>query len=314
MAVNISKIKGLVEKRHRDTMQIFSGSSNQPLAKKIAKDTRSVFGAVDLSRFTNGEARVFVQERRVSEKVVVVQSLSLPTDEHLIEYMLLCDALARMGASDITAVIPWMGYSLQDKVFRKGESLSAKVIAQILQASKAKRIIALDLHNRAILGFFDMPVIDLSARSLFVKYFRPSINKKTYVVAPDAGAVKSSTSFAMDLGVGVVYMDKKRNLTTGKVDVIGMSRSVRGNDVIIIDDMISTGSTLIEITKVLKKEGARSIRVAVTHHLHVPGAQEKLDKSPIDMLVTTDTIVNKNKSPKMSILSVADLIGEELKS
>jgi ribose-phosphate pyrophosphokinase len=294
-------------------MQIFAGSSNQPLAKKIAKTTKSTFGKIDLSRFSNGEARVFVQEKRVKEKVAVVQSLSLPTDEHLIEYVLLCDALARMGAQDITAVMPWIGYSLQDKVFRKGEPLSAKAVAQIIQVSKAKRVITLDLHNRAILGFFDIPVIDLSARSLFIKYFRRSVNKKTFVVAPDEGAVKNSTSFAMDLGASIVYMDKKRNLTSGKVDIIGMSRSVKGNDIIIIDDIISTGSTLIETAKALKHAGARSIRVAVTHHLHVPGVQGKLDKSPIDVFVTTDTIANNNKSPKLVVLSVADLIGEELR-
>jgi ribose-phosphate pyrophosphokinase len=143
-------------------MIVFSGSSNKSLATKIAKGIGCNFGAAEITRFANGEVRVFVSEEKVGKSAIVVQSLSIPPDEHLVEFVFLCDALKRMGVKHITGVIPWLGYSKQDKVFRDGESLSVKVIAKMLQVAPLERIITFDLHNPAILGFFDVPVSNLS--------------------------------------------------------------------------------------------------------------------------------------------------------
>jgi ribose-phosphate pyrophosphokinase len=225
---------------------------------------------------------------------------------------LLCDALRRKGVKEITAVIPWLGYSKQDKVFRSGEPLSVKVIAKMIQSVSLERIITFDLHNLAILGFFEIPVTNLSASSMFLDYFEKSKNGHTLVVAPDAGAVKSSTAFAQKLGVGVAYVDKKRDLKTGKVTIHDINRSIKGHDVLVVDDMIATGGTLIETAKFVKKKGASSVRVAATHHLYVNGTQEKLEKSPIDELVVSDTIKKAGKYDKLKVLSVADLLVEEL--
>lgn len=299
-------------------MQIFSGSSNSELTKKITDLMGIELGRIEISQFSNGETRVWVKEKKIEKNVVVVQSLSTPTNEHLIELCLICDALHRGGATEITAVIPWMGYSKQDKVFRIGEPLSAKVVAQIIQVARVSRIITIDLHNRATLGFFDTPITELSAKPLLIEYFRKSVGDTTVVVAPDAGAVKASTAFATEIGAPVVYVDKKRDLATGEVTVIGMSRSVKDLDVIVVDDNVFTGSTLLETAKELKKNGAKSVRVGLTHHLYVPGVQEKIEKSEIDEMVVSDTvseIINKQApiiNKKLKILSVAKMIVDAL--
>ncbi len=289
-------------------MKVFSGSSQQLLAKEIAQVLDSTVGEVEVTEFANGESRVWVREKHVGTSAIVVQSLNMPVEKHMVEFSFLCDALHRMGVREITAVIPWMGYSKQDKVFRPGESLSVKVIAKMLQVVPLKHILTFDLHNLAILGFFDVPVTNLSARELLLAEFQNMKNDKTIVVSPDEGAVKNSTAFAHELGVPVVYMDKKRDLTTGEVKIHGMSRSVEGCEAIIVDDMIITGGTLIETAKYLKGYGAKSVHVGTTHHLYVPGAQEKIELNGIDLVVTTNTVSPKQHHPKLKVLSVAPII------
>ncbi|MFH2062371.1 MAG: ribose-phosphate pyrophosphokinase [Candidatus Beckwithbacteria bacterium] len=293
-------------------MMIFSGSSNILLAKSLSKVSGFKLGKIELSRFANDESRVWVREKLDNKQAMVVQSLSSPTDHNLVEFCLICDALIRMGVKEITAVIPWLGYSKQDKVFREGEPLSVKVIAKMLQTVPLEKIITFDLHNLSILGFFEVPVINLSARGLLEDYFLKTITKDTIVVAPDAGAIKSSTAFAHKLGIDVVYVDKKRDLKTGKVKIFGISGQVKNKQAIIIDDMIATGGTLIKTADFLKKKGACSIKVGATHHLYVGGVQEKLDKSVIDEVVVTDTVEPRLKSSKLKVLSVAEMIVKEI--
>jgi ribose-phosphate pyrophosphokinase len=293
-------------------MQVFSGSSNLPLAEKLAEKLGVPLGKVEISRFANDEARVFVAEEKVDREVVVVQSLSQPTDHHLIEFCLLCDALKRKGAREITAVIPWLGYSKQDKVFRPGEPLSVKVIANLLQTVTLEKIITFDLHNLAILGFFDIPVVNLSARELFLEYLKPKLTTKSIVVAPDAGSVKTSTAFAMELSLPVAYIDKARDLQTGQVSIKDINRDVRDADVFIVDDMVVTGGTLLEVAAFLKERRVGKITVAATHHLYVPGVQKKLDESVIDVVVVTDTVKNKAESEKLRVLSITGMVAEEL--
>ncbi len=298
-------------------MQIFSGSSNQDLAKQIAKAGEFGLGIVESTQFENGERRVKVGDggkHQGNSKAALIQSLSTPVDEHLIEFCLLSDALSRDGYTNLIGVIPWLGYSKQDKVFLPGESLAAKVVAQLIQTTKIKKLITFDLHNRAITGFFDIPVVELSAKPIFLEYFRKIVGEDTIVVAPDEGAVKSSAYFARELSVPIAYMDKRRDLKTGKVEVVGMSGDVTGKSVIIVDDMIVTGSTMMETAKYLKSKGAKSVSVAATHHLYVDGAQAKLDESEIDEIVVSDTVEcpKEIKSKKLKILSVATLIAEEL--
>ncbi len=298
-------------------MQIFSGSSNKVLAKKIAQLMESELGKVEISKFDNGEKRIMVEKG--SGQAAIVQSLSDPVDENLVELCLLTDALSRSGHTSLVGVVPWLGYSKQDKVFLPGEALSAKVVAQIIQTTKIKKLITFDLHNRAITGFFDIPVVELSAKPIFLEYFKKNMSGDCVVVAPDEGAVKSSAYFARELGLPIAYMDKQRDLTTGKVEISGMSGEVAGKSVIIVDDMIVTGSTMIETAKYLKKKGAKKVSVAATHHLFVQGVQEKLEASEVDEIVVSDTVqqfgdsVNRQISNKLKTLSVAGLIVDELR-
>jgi len=293
-------------------MLVFSGSSNKDLAKKLAKSLNCKLGKIELSRFANDESRVWIKEKKVHRKAVVVQSLSQPTDHHLIEFCLICDALKRKGVKEIIGVIPWLGYSKQDKVFREGEPLSVKVIAKMLQVVSLEKIITFDLHNLAILGFFDIPVINLSANQLFIEHFKNKVDENTVVVAPDVGSVKSSTNFAQELGVDTAYIDKKRDLNSGKVIIKGINGEVKGKNILIIDDILATGATLIEAAKFLKKEKVQSIEVGITHHLYVSGVQEKIDKSKIDELIVTDTVEKEERSKKLKIISVGEMLGKAI--
>lgn len=304
-------------------MQIFGGSSNPNLVKQIAKLIGVEEGVVESSTFENGERRVRVGDgkkaQNLDHKAVMVQSLSTPVDSHLMEFCLLADALSRQGYTNLIGVIPWLGYSKQDKVFLPGEPLSAKVVAQIIQTTKIKKLLTFDLHNRAITGFFEIPAVELSAKPIFLEYFKAKIglqddnsdSKEWVVVAPDAGAVKASAYFARELEIPIAYMDKRRDLKTGIVSIVGMTGGVEGKNVIIVDDMIVTGSTTMETAKYLKERGAKSVSVAATHHLYVPGVQERLEKSEIDEVVVSDTVSEKSQAlewSKLKILSVAQMI------
>ena len=302
-----------VGRRCNFSMLVFSASSNQTLAKNLAKELGTRLGKIELSRFSNDEARVWINETNPGRIVVLVQSLSAPTDEHLVEFCLIGDALQRLGVKRIIAVIPWLGYSKQDKIFRPGEPLSVKVIAKMLQVIPLEKVITFDLHNLAIPGFFEVPVVNLSGRKVFREYCRKLVTDKTVIAAVDAGSVKSSERFSEDLGgVPLVYMNKVRDLVTGKVVYKSMSEPVEGKTVLIKDDLISTGNTLVEAAKFLKQNGAETIDVCATHHLYVPGAQEKLDQSPLNQIMVTDTIELKSKSKKLKVISVAKMIAEEI--
>lgn len=314
-------------------MQLFGGLSNQDLVEKIEK-LGVLLGKADIAKFANDEKRVCVNVgksaiQKVSKSAAILQSFSVPVDENIIEFCLLADALTRAGYTELVGVVPWLGYSKQDKVFLSGEALSAKVIAQIIQTTKVKKLITFDLHNRAITGFFDIPVIELSAKPLFKEYFEKKINENPanyVVVAPDEGAVKASAYFARELGVNICYMDKRRDLITGEVSVVGMTGDVVGKHAIIVDDMIVTGSTMMKSAKYLKKMGAVGVSVAATHHLYLSGVQDKLETSEIDEAVVTDTVSVNSQSPnslpaqagqilkfkKLKVLSVAGLIVDEL--
>jgi len=294
-------------------MYIFSGSVSKQLAESLARELSWELGTVEKKRFKNDEMRIYIPTKHIGESAVVVQSLVSPVEENLVEFCFMCDALRRLGVTKITGIIPWLGYSKQDKVFRPGEALSVKVIAKMLQVVPLEHLYTFDLHNLAILGFFDVPVTNISARNLFLDYFRKQEKGETVIVAPDAGAVKSSTSFAGELGRPVVYVDKKRDLATGEVTIAGMSGSVKGKNIIIVDDMIVTGSTLVEVASYLKTQGAATISVVATHHLYVAGSQEAIEKSGIDTVIVTDTVTPKIKSSHLVVLSVAPLLAQELK-
>ncbi len=296
-------------------MRVFSGSSNPDLAKKIARKLQAKLGKVELSCFANGETRVWVKEDISNGKAVVVQSFSYPPDEHLIEFCLIVDALKRLGVKKITAVIPWLGYCVQDRVFRPGEPLSSKVIAKILQTTKISRIITLDLHNQVIEGFFDLPFTELFGTYTIIDYLKEKGVILDTIVSPDVGALKKSNLFSESFNQPLVVINKKRDLKSGKVSIVSVSGEVKGKKVLITDDFISTGGTLIQTAKFLKSKGVKRIYACATHHFYAQGVQEKIEKSPLDMLYVTDTIQKPKdkKYKKLKIISVAGLIAETIR-
>lgn len=297
-------------------MKIFSGSSNSGLARKVARELNLKLGKVELSEFPNQEIRVFVKEKVCHQRVFIFQSLSIPGEKNLIELCLLADALKRLGAKEIVAVIPWLAYTKQDKVFRVGEPLSAKVIAKMIQSAPLDSILAFDLHNIAIAGFFDLPVIHLSAFPILKETLKKEASKQSLVLSIGAGGAKLSADLANDLNLPIAYFDSRRDLKNGKVTVNNVSQEISGRDIIIIDDMIATGSTLIESSNFLKKKKAKSITIAVSHHLFVPGVSEKLEKSKIDRLFATDSVAKPRglKLKKTKIVSIAPLISNYIKN
>lgn len=295
-------------------MHLFSGSSNQPLTAAIARHMGVKLGGCEHERFPNGECRVRIKESVEGDTCVVVQSFSDPVNDHIIEFLLIVDALYRLGARRILAVIPWIGYSPQDKVFRPGEPLSAKVIGSIVSGSLVERVFTFDLHNESIAGFFSKPLESLSCDRLFIQYLQKHLDlKQALVVCPDLGAIKRSRAFSERLSLPYAVVDKERNRRTGAVRIHGISAPVRAKNCLIFDDFISTGQTAIMVADFLKQHGARRVWFNATHHFNIAGVSEALEKSEIDLVVTTDTIRQRaNAYPKIKVLSTAGTIVQTL--
>lgn len=295
-------------------MLLFSGTSNEPLAQNIARLLKLKLASVDITRFIDNECRVYVDQKDVAgQEVFVVQSLSQIADQHLVELCLLGQALKSLKAKKVTAVIPWMGYSKQDKEFRKGEAVSAQLVAKVIEIAGFDQVITVELHSENLTPYFHTPPIKLSTHELFAQ--KLNITDKMIVVSPDAGGKSRSSDFADTAGLPIVYLEKQRDLKTGKVKVVSTSVNVKGLDVIIFDDIINTGSTAIKTSEFLKKKGARSIHFLATHAVLAGDASYKLQKSPIDNVTVTDTIYipRQNHFSKLSVVSVAPLIASMLK-
>lgn len=299
---------------------IIGGSSNTKFAKDLAQKSKIPLGRVIIGRFSNGEAKVRVEEQIYGNSFYVVQSLTMPVDEHIMELCLLVDALKRGGAEKIVAVVPWFGYGVQDKVFMTGEALSSKVVIGFLQSVGIHSLVTVDLHSDNIIGFFEVPVVHITAIPLFADYIKKKFGKNILVVSPDFGGAKRARRFAKELGqTGVVgIVDKERSLINGSLTLRGINLNVSGKIVILPDDFISTGGTLIEVTKLLARKKPKKIIACISHALLVGESTKKLSASPISELVTTDTVeisVEKRKlfGRKLSVISTVGLVAPYLK-
>ncbi len=272
---------------------IIAGSSNLAFAQKLALGSGIPLGKVTIGRFSNGEAKVRIEEPIYNNSFYVIQSLSQPVDEHIMELCLLIDALKRGGAAKIVAVVPWFGYGIQDKVFMPGEALSAKVVIDFLQRLGIHSLITIDLHSDNIIGFFEVPVVHLTAIPLFARYILRRYGKQVLVVSPDFGGAKRARRFAKELGqsglIGII--DKERCLLSGDLTLRGINLEVKEKIVVLLDDFVSTGSTLIETVKLLKKAKASSIVACISHPILAGQAAAKIGQSSLTELVTTNTIV-----------------------
>ena len=297
-------------------MKLISGSANKQLAAEIATYLGIDQVTVEIGKFANSETKIWIKDSIKAETVILVQPFSKPTDQNIVEFLLLTDAIERAGAEAVIAVIPWLGYSLQDKVFRPGEPISAKVVANMVSACFVKKIILLDLHNSSIPGFFSKPTTHLSAMSLLADHVSNEIkNKADYVVAsPDFGGLKRAFSFAEKLDLPLVKLDKRRDLHTR--EIIGMSLSeavpVKGKTVFIFDDVILSGGTVRRAADVLKQHGAKEVVFLATHGLFVNDSLSKLEHSNVDRIIVTNSIHQANLPEKVKQISVAKLIAQNI--
>lgn len=296
-------------------MLLLSGSSNPNLAAEIAQALDITQLAVNINKFPNDEKRVWITDDVIGQNIVLVQSFTQPVDEHIMEFILLADALERAGARHVHAVIPWLGYSLQDKIFRPGESLSAKVIADLVSNAYVKRLLLLDLHNNSIPGFFSIPTRLISSVELFATYVENKFAHTNMVVAsPDFGGLKRARDFAVRLDTDLVNIDKQRNLKTGEVTASEVHGDVKGRTVMLFDDCIVGGGTVIETAKLLKEEGAVAVHFLATHGLFVGDAQDKIAASDVDSIVITNSIQHASLTGKITSLSAAPLFAESLQA
>lgn len=296
-----------------DRTCIVAASGTLQFGKPLSQLLGYPLHEIESAEFPNGELRVRVET--ASETTILLGSLAHPVNTRIIEYLLAADALKRAGCRHLIGILSWFAYSKQDKVFRPGEPLSAKVIATLLQDVSLKELITLDLHNPSIAGYFDIPVTNCSATSLFIDHCRHLSLDNTIVVSPDAGSIKNSTKVADALDLPIAYASKKRDLSTGKVTVTEINQDIRAKNVLIFDDMVATGSTLIESASFLKERGAKQITVCSTHHLYLDTVQANIDASPIDHLITTNSIAQPTDihSKKLTIIDIAPILASALK-
>ncbi len=290
--------------------KVFSGSSNQPLAEKIASRLGKPLGQVELKRFSDGEIWVKYFENIRGLDVFIIQP-TIPPAENILELLIMIDAAKRASAKTITAVIPYFGYSRQDRKDQPRVSITAKLLANLITVAGADRIITMDLHAAQIQGFFDIPFDHLYSSSIFSGIFR-NISENLVVVSPDIGGIKMARSYAKRLHCGLVVIDKRRP-KQNLAEVVHIIGSVQGKDVLLVDDLIDTGGTLVSAIEALKENGARNIYGSITHPLLSGPAIERINNSDITKLYVTDTIPLKNGSDKIEVVTASDIFAEAIR-
>jgi ribose-phosphate pyrophosphokinase len=297
-----------------DDLVIFSGQANTKLAQKICKHLKVKLGRASVSRFSDGETRVKIEDNVRGKDVFLIQPTCPPVNESLMELLIMLDAIRRASAWRITAVIPYFGYARQDRKDQPRVPITAKLVANILTGAGAKRILTLDLHAGQIQGFFDIPLDHLYAINNFVEYFRKMKINNLVVVSPDVGGIKMARAYAKKFRAGLAIVDKRRN-SPDATEVMHILGEVKGKNVILVDDIIATGSSVVEAAKALKRSGAKKIFAAISHGILSGNAVEKLNKSDIDTLVITDSIPldERKKSKKIKVISVDSLFAEAIK-
>ena len=295
-------------------MAIFSGNANHSLTKEICAYLGLPLGAMDLTSFSDGEIYCQIMENVRGLDVFIVQPTCGPVNKNIVELLIMIDAFKRSSARRITAVIPYYGYARQDRKDKPRVPISSKLVADLLTAAGANRILSMDLHAGQIQGFFNIPVDHLYAAPVLIKYLKDLKTPNLVVVSPDAGGVERARAFAKLLKVGLAIVDKRR---TGPnvAEVLHLIGNVKGKNVIICDDIIDTAGTLVNTVKALKEKGAEKIFACATHGIFSGPAIDRLRESQLEQIIVTNTIpMNKSKKlPNMVVLSVAGLLGEAIK-
>ncbi|OEF95754.1 ribose-phosphate diphosphokinase [Desulfuribacillus alkaliarsenatis] len=294
-------------------MKLFSCNSNPNLAKAISECTGIPLGRSEVVKFSDGEININIEESVRGADTFVVQSTSSPANEHIMEMLIMVDALKRASAKSINLVVPYYGYARQDRKARARDPITAKLIANLIEKSGADRIICMDLHAGQIQGFFDIPLDHLISMPIFAEYFMNKGLSDVVVVAPDHGGVTRSRNLAQKLNVPIAIIDKRRP-KANVAEVMNIIGDVEGKTCLMIDDIIDTAGTITLAAAALKEKGAKAVYAACTHPVLSGPAIERLQASEIEELIVSDTIALPTEKliPKIKILSVAPLIGEAI--
>ncbi len=296
-------------------IKIFSGNSNPKLSKKICDYLEIPLGKADVRTFSDGEVFVEIEENVRGMDVFVIQSTSSPGNDHLMELLIMMDALRRASADRITAVLPYYGYARQDRKAAPRTPISAKLVADLLTTAGANRILTIDLHAGQIQGFFNIPVDNLFALPVFLTYIKEHFGNDLVIVSPDAGGMERARAYAKRLESSLAMIDKRRT-GPNMAEVMNIVGDVKGEKVVLVDDMVDTAGSLTQGAEALVAEGAREIYACCTHPVLSGSAIERLQKSPVKELVVTDTIALRKEAQecrKITALSIAELLGEAVK-
>ncbi|WP_299238938.1 ribose-phosphate pyrophosphokinase [Sulfurihydrogenibium sp.] len=294
-------------------LKIISGNANLSLSKEISNYLETPLVDVLLTRFSDGEIRVQINENVRGADVFVIQSLSHPTNDSIMELLLLLDALKRSSAHRITAVIPYYAYARQDRKDKPRVPISAKLLADLIQTAGAHRVLTVDLHSAQIQGFFNIPVDNIFALPVIYEYLKAKNIEDLVIVSPDAGGVERARMLQNRLGGNLAIIYKKRPApnVVETLDVIG---DVSGKNAVIIDDIIDTAGTIVAAADMLISKGAKSVIAACTHPVFSGPAVERLKNSSIQEVIATNTIpVDGKEFDKLTVISVAELLGEAIK-
>jgi len=291
-------------------LKIFSGTSNRPLAQTIAKTAGSALSDAVIRKFSDGEIWVKYTTNIRGDDVFVIQSTQPPGD-NLLELLILIDAAKRASARRVTAVIPYFGYARQDRKDQPRVSISAKLVANLITAAGADRVITMDLHAPQIQGFFDIPVDHLYSSAIFIDYFKKKKISNLAVASPDVGGIKMARSFAKRLESDLILIDKRRP-KANVAEVMNIIGNVSGKNILIVDDLIDTAGTFCNAAQALKDHGAKDVYGACTHPILSGDAFNRISQSPLHMIAVTDSIPLLTNSEKIHVRSAARLFAEAI--
>ncbi len=294
---------------------VFSGRANPSLTREICNYLATDEGAIDISTFSDGEIYVQICENVRGRDVFVVQPTCPPVNENLMELLIIVDALKRSSASRITAVVPYYGYARQDRKDKPRVPITAKLVADLFMAAGVDRVLAMDLHAGQLQGFFNIPVDNLFAAPVLLEYIRKQGYEDLMIISPDAGGFERARSFANRLGAMLGIINKRRD-SKNVSHVLNIIGEVKGKNLILLDDMIDTGGTIVNAAHALLEKGARSVRAYCTHPVFSGKAVERLREAPLEEIVVTDTIplsAEARNCKKFTVLTVAYLLGEAIR-
>ena len=297
-------------------MKLLTGNSNKILSKKISKYLKSKLINSSIRKFADGEIYIEINENIRGNSIFIIQSISSPANDNLMELLLCIDALKRSSAKNITTVIPYFGYARQDRKVVPRTSISAKLVSNLITKAGADRVVTVDLHAGQIQGFFDIPVDNLFCTPIFARHIKKNIKSKNIIcVAPDVGGTERARALGKSLDVGLAIVDKRRP-APGKSQVMNVIGNVKDKTCIVVDDIIDSGGTIINSAKALKDRGAQEVYAYITHGVLSGEAVKKIQKSVIKKLVITDSIDNQirvNKAKNIEVLTISNLMGEAIK-